>query len=133
MRRSISDIGFEIAVDDVREALRPLELQFELAAYEAGGPIGRHQRGAADDGRCAALAIDHLQCGLVVRVGAAAHQSRRFNREADVDESGSANGVQQDFFDQFLRGHDGLAGTDARSRTLEALRVDPAELLADRG
>src|SRR6185369_5178635 len=89
-----------------------------------------HQRGAADDGRCVAPAIDDLDGGLAVRIGAAAHESRRFNSETDVDKSAGAHGIQQDFFDELLRGHHGLARTDRRPRSLEALRLDLAELLA---
>ena len=81
------DIRSEVAIDDVREALRPLEREIELLADETRGAIRRDERGAADDGRCAALAIDDLDGGVTVRVGAAAHQSRRFDREADVDQS----------------------------------------------
>src|SRR5215471_8896592 len=54
----------------------------------------------------------------------------RVNSESHLDEPGGAHGVQQDFLDELLRGHDGLAGTDRRPRSLKALRLDLPELSA---
>ena len=38
------DVGPEVAVHDVRQLLRSLELDSELAADQARGPVGRQQR-----------------------------------------------------------------------------------------
>src|SRR5262245_2359169 len=126
------DVGSEVAVHDVRQLLRALELDSELATDQARRSVGRHQRPTRERlGRSRGARPD-LEFGALVTRAPAPQELRRFGCEPDVDHSGRADGVEQDRFDELLRRHDWPRGADIRPRTLEAFGLDDAELLAGR-
>ena len=118
----------------MRQLLRTLQLEAELAADQARRAVGGDQRPTGE----------RLGRSRRPRRGPRARRSRRprCRRAASFVASVAnrtstrprrADGVEQDLLDQLLRRHDRLRRADVGPRALEALRLDDAELLAGRG
>jgi hypothetical protein len=124
------DVGPEVAVHDVRQLFRALQVDPELAADQARRPICRQQGSTGERlGRSRGPRMD-LERGTLVGRAPAPHELRRFRDEPDVDHPGRPDALEQDRFDELLRRHDRPRRADVRPGSLEALRLDDAELLA---
>lgn len=125
------DIGAEVAVNEMMDALLAGQGDAKLATYRAVDTIGRHQRFPGQGiGVARGVGADrHGRLGVVV--APARQHVGDLVTEPKVDDSRGLRRVTQDGFGQVLRRHDRQRRADRRPGPFETSRPDLTHLLAD--
>jgi len=127
------DVGPEVTVDEVVDALFAFQRDAELASDKAIDSVRRDQCRPGQVVRLAGVYHLHLHGGLGVGLTPARNHLGDLVAEPQVDHARHVGRVAQYRLDQLLRRHHRQRRTHTGSRPFEPLRLDLTELCADHG